>query len=73
MYCSNCGHEIKKGDLFCENCGTKIEVKPEAAAQEAPVAAAVETAKRPSSEGKTIVVLLPDSGDRYYSTKLSKY
>lgn len=44
MYCSNCGHEIKKGDLFCENCGTKIEVKPEAAAQEAPVAAAVETA-----------------------------
>ena len=34
------------------------------------LAAAVEVAKRPSSEGKTIVVLLPDSGDRYYSTKL---
>ena len=30
--------------------------------------AAVELAKRPENEGKTIVVLLPDSGDRYYST-----
>lgn len=36
----------------------------------AALAAAVEVAKRQSSEGKTIVVLLPDSGDRYYSTKL---
>ena len=34
------------------------------------LAASVEVAKRPESEGKTIVVLLPDSGDRYYSTKL---
>ena len=32
--------------------------------------AALEVAKRPESEGKTIVVLLPDSGDRYYSTPL---
>ena len=32
--------------------------------------AAVELAKRPEKEGKTIVVLLPDSGDRYYSTPL---
>lgn len=36
----------------------------------AALAAAVEVAKRKESEGKTIVVLLPDSGDRYYSTKL---
>lgn len=36
----------------------------------AALAAAVEAAKRPEAEGKTIVVLLPDSGDRYYSTKL---
>ena len=32
--------------------------------------AAVELAKRPENKGKTIVVLLPDSGDRYYSTPL---
>ncbi len=32
--------------------------------------AAKELAKRPENEGKTIVVLLPDSGDRYYSTPL---
>lgn len=32
--------------------------------------AAVELAKRPENKGKTIVALLPDSGDRYYSTPL---
>ncbi len=32
--------------------------------------AALELAKRPQNEGKTIVALLPDSGDRYYSTAL---
>ena len=32
--------------------------------------AAIELAKRPEYEGKTIVALLPDSGDRYYSTPL---
>ena len=32
--------------------------------------AALEQAKRPENKGKTIVVLLPDSGDRYYSTPL---
>ena len=32
--------------------------------------AAIEIARRPENKGKTIVALLPDSGDRYYSTAL---
>ena len=32
--------------------------------------AALELAKKPENAGKTIVALLPDSGDRYYSTTL---
>lgn len=36
----------------------------------AALSAACKIAKRPEAAGKTIVVLLPDSGDRYYSTRL---
>ena len=32
--------------------------------------AAIEYAKKPENKGKTIVAILPDSGDRYYSTAL---
>ena len=36
----------------------------------AAVWAGIELAKRPENKGKTIVVLLPDTGDRYLSTPL---
>ncbi len=38
----------------------------------AALSAAIAYAKKPEYEGKTIVALLPDSGDRYYSTPLFK-
>lgn len=36
----------------------------------AALSAAIAIAKRPENKGKTVVALLPDSGDRYYSTPL---
>lgn len=56
---------IKYGKLIGTEEGFLVGISSGAA-----LAAALEVAKRPESEGKTIVVLLPDSGDRYYSTKL---
>ena len=48
----------------------KLLAKKEGISSGASLHAAIEYAKKPENEGKTIVALLPDTGDRYYSTAL---
>ena len=54
---------FETGRLIGKNEGVLVGISSGAA-----LCAAVEIAKRPENEGKTIVVLLPDTGERYLST-----
>lgn len=56
---------FETGRLIGRNEGVLVGISSGAA-----VYAAIELAKRPENEGKNIVVLLPDTGDRYLSTPL---
>ena len=65
IYKSDHEEAFAAAKLLAKNEGILVGISSGAALK-----GAIDLAKRPENKGKTIVALLPDSGDRYYSTPL---
>ncbi|MCR4715698.1 MAG: pyridoxal-phosphate dependent enzyme, partial [Lachnospiraceae bacterium] len=65
IYKASADEAFKTAKLLAKKEGISVGISSGAA-----LSGAISLAKRPENKGKTIVALLPDSGDRYYSTAL---
>ena len=65
MYRATGDESFEASKLLAKSEGISVGISSGAA-----LSAAIKEAKKPENAGKVIVALLPDSGDRYYSTPL---